>query len=139
MARQSKGLIWGLFLLRFGLGGFLALCSIDKIVSPQSFLALISPYYFVSVPPWVIMILGGVQLVLSLFFILGMYKTWTYGAAFLVQALALVTVVEKLLRPFGKDQVFLMLVPLLFAFGALFVMRSFDTKWTLTKKPGLFS
>lgn len=139
MARQGKGLIWGLFLLRFGLGGFLAFCSVDKIISPQSFLSVISHYYLVSVPTWVIMILGGVQLVLSLFFMLGMYKTWTYGAAFLVQALALVTVVEKLLSPFGKDQVFLMLVPLLFAFGALFVMRNFDTKWTLTKKPSMFS
>jgi len=139
MALQSKGLMWGLFLLRFGLGGFLALCSIDKIISPEVSVELFSYYYLISLPSWVVMMLGGFGLVLSLFFILGMYKTFTYGAAFILQAVALLTVIEKLLAPFGNNSLLLMLIPLLFAFGALFVMRNLDTKWTLTKKTTMFS
>lgn len=139
MARQDKGLTWGLFILRFGLGGFLAVCAIDKIISPETTATLIFDYYLINVSVAIIMIIGGAELVLSLFFLMGMYKTWTYGTGFAVQVIAVATLLQNLLWPFGKNHLFLMLFPLLFAFGALFLMRKLDTKWTLTKKPSMFS
>lgn len=138
MAQQRKSLTWGLFLLRFGLGGFLGLCAFDKIISPETSVSFFS-HYFVSISPSIIMLVGGAELALSLLFILGMYKTWTYGLAFILQSLALAMMLEKLLSPFGKDILFVMLIPLLFAFFALFLMRNLDTKWTLTKKTGIFT
>lgn len=139
MAQQNKGLVWGLFVLRLGLGIFLIMCSIDKIISPETTVKLIFDYSLYSVSPAVIMIIGGAQLVLSLLFLVGMYKTCTYGLAFLIQLFVVIIFFQNSLWPFNKNHQFFIFIPMLFTFGALFLMRKFDTKWTLTKKPSMFS
>lgn len=139
VGKKNASLLWGLYLLRLGLGSFLALWAIDKFVAPQETVESFLRLYHVSITPSVAMILGALQLVLSLLLILGMYKTLTYGLGLAVHAIASLAYYPQLLSPFGKNHFFLAAIPILIAFIALFILREFDTKLSLSKKKSLFT
>jgi hypothetical protein len=134
-ARLSRGL----FLLRFGLGVFLLMWGLDKIIAPEIALITFQHFYFIELSSSVIMILGAIQLVLSLLIIFGFHKTYTYGAGLLVQAISTGAAYRELLSPFGENHFFIATIPILFAFLALFILRDFDTIWTLGRKKSLFA
>jgi putative oxidoreductase len=139
MVRRNASLLWGLLILRLGLGGFLALWSIDKFVSPSLTVDIFSRFYFLDLNPSLVMLIGAGELVLSLLIILGMYKTTSYALGLLVQAISTLSIYKELLSPFGKNHLFISSIPILFAFVALFLLRNFDTKWTLGKKKSIFT
>lgn len=139
MVRRNGSILWGLLILRVGLGIFLALWSIDKFVAPDATVTIFSHFYFLKINTSVAMIIGAVELVLSLFIILGMYKTATYGLGLLIHAISTLASYQQLLDPFGKNHLFIAAIPILFAFVALFMLRHFDTKWTLGKKKSIFT
>ena len=85
------------------------------------------------------MMLGACELALSLFLILGFYKTITYGLGLMLHALTTLAGYRELLSPFGQHQFFVASIPILFAFIVLFLLRDFDTLWTLGKKKSLFA
>lgn len=136
---KNAGLVWGLFCLRIGLGLFLALWGIDKMVVAELNVHIFATTYLVTLNPSVMIILGAVELVVSLLFILGVHKSLTYGAGFLLQGISTVANFHYLLYPFGEHHHYIAEIPLLLAFMALFLMRDLDNKWTLGKKKSLFS
>jgi putative oxidoreductase len=139
MARPSKTIIWGLWLLRFGLGIFLLLWSIDKMVSPISTVEIFAAQYFIDLSPSIVMIMGSLELTLSLLIMLGMYRTITYGAGLVIQIVSVAAHYPQLLDPFGKNHLFIAELSILFGFTALFVMRNFDTQWALAKRNNIFA
>ncbi len=139
MARPGKSIMWGLWLLRIGLGIFLLLWSLDKIVSPQDTVEIFSKHYFLDVSPSLVMILGSLELTLSLMIVLGMYKTFSYGFGLLVQMVSAAAYYQQLLYPFGVNHFFISEITILFAFASLFIARNFDTLWSLSKKNNMFS
>lgn len=139
MVQKNPHLLWGLLLLRLGLGIFLAMQSIDKIVAPEIAINTFSEFYFLDINTSIVMIIGGIELALSLLIILGMYKTITYGLGLLIHIIWMVATYEQLLSPFGKNHLFITSIPIFFAFLALFFMREFDTKLSLGKKKSLFA
>lgn len=139
MARPSKTIIWGLWFLRLGLGIFLLLWALDKIVSPLSTVEIFQQLYSLSISPSIVMIIGSLELTLSLLVILGMYRTFSYGAGLLIQLSCTVAHYPQLFDPFGKNHLYIAELPLLFAFFALFVVRNFDTQWALGKRNNLFA
>lgn len=138
MQRNTR-LLRGLFLLRFGLGIFLLMWALDKLIAPEIALKVFSHFYFTNVSPSMIMLIGAVQLVLSLLIIFGFYKTLTYGLGLVVHTVSTCATYKELLSPFGENHLFIAAVPILFAFIALFLLRDFDTLWTLGKKKSLFT
>lgn len=139
MGSQSKGLTWGLLILRLGLGVFLAICALNKVINPEAMIPLFLEFYYIDVSSFFVVILGALELMLSLLFIMGMYKTLSYGIALVSQIIMLIACYEKIKIPAKSESLFFMLIPIIFAFGALFVMRNLDNKWTLTRKPSMFS
>ncbi len=139
MARPSKTILWALWLLRIGLGMFLLLWSLDKIITPIETTALFSRYYWIDFSTSVVMILGSLELALSLMIILGLYKTLSYGAGLIIQIASVIAYYPELMNPFGTQHYFIAELPLLFAFIALFLVRDFDSKWALSKRPTFFS
>lgn len=139
MARLGKSILWGLWLLRIGLGIFLLLWSLDKIISPEHTVQIFSKHYFLDVSPSLVMITGSLELTLSLMILLGMYKTFSYGLGLLVQMISTAAYYEQLLYPFGVNHFFISELTILFAFISLFIVRNFDTLWTLSKKNNMFS
>lgn len=139
MARLNKAILWGLWLLRTGLGIFLLLWSIDKIITPMDTTAILSQYYWVDFGTSIVMILGSLELTLSLMIIFGLYKTFSYGVGMVIQLVSVIAYYPELIEPFGAKHYFIAELPLLFAFIALFLMRHFDLKWSLSKKNNIFS
>jgi putative oxidoreductase len=139
MVRQNSNILWGLFILRFGLGFFLAMWSIDKFIAPEITVKIFSHFYFLDISDSLVIIIGALELVLSLFIIFGVYKTATYGLGLVIHMVSTVSTYEQLLSPFGKNHLFIAAIPILFAFIALFLLRNFDTKWTLVRKKSIFS
>jgi hypothetical protein len=130
---------YALFLLRLSLGLFLALWALNKIISPDSAAALFSQFYFTISEPLVIVSIGIFELILSIFFICGIYKNITYSLALFIQVAATLASLKEITDPFGKNIFFVAHIPLLCAFMALFLLRRIDSRWTLTKKPKMFS
>ena len=139
MVRSNSNISLGLFLLRFGLGLFLALWGINKIISPESSATLFARFYFLDLYPSVLMIIGALQLVLSLLFMLGMYKNITYALALALHVVATVGVFQEVISPFGDNIRYVSYIPVLFSFIVLFLLRNLDNRWTLSKKPKMFS
>jgi putative oxidoreductase len=137
--QKHTSLIWGLFCLRIGLGLFLALWAVNKLVAAELSVDMFSRLYFININTSVVMILGAIELVLSLLLILGMNKTVTYGLGLLIHTASTIAHIQFLTAPFGKNQLFIATIPILFAFIALFLMRHLDTKWILGRKKSLFS
>jgi hypothetical protein len=124
--------------LRFG--GFYgqAESAVQMINNPSSWVSYLYKYYYLETSPLLIIVIGACELALSLMFIVGMYRNLVYGTALLFQ-LSITIAEQDDLSAFLSNPSFFSTVPLIFAFIALFVMRHHDTKWTLTKKPAMFS
>lgn len=139
MVPKKVKLLWGILFLRLGLGFFLALWAINKLIAPNDTVLLFKNYYFIDITTSMATLLGGFQLVLSLFIILGLYKTLSYGAGFLLQIISTLSLFHLLTEPFGKNYFVISFIPILFSFFALFLLREFDTKLCLGKKKSIFS
>jgi putative oxidoreductase len=115
------------------------LWSIDKMVSPISTVEIFAAQYFIDLSPSIVMIMGSLELTLSLLIMLGMYRTITYGAGLVIQIVSVAAHYPQLLDPFGKNHLFIAELSILFGFTALFVMRNFDTQWALAKRNNIFA
>lgn len=121
-----------LFLLRISLGGFFLFWALDKIFNPGHAMIVFKEFYKIAILPDESCILGGLQVILSIMFLLGLYKTWTYGAVFLLHLVSVGSSWEKLMAPF-ENHLFVAGVPLLFAYLALFLAREHDTLFVLRR------
>lgn len=138
MQRNAK-LLRGLFLLRIGLGIFLLLWGFDKIIAPEIAIKIFAHFYYMKLGVSAVMLIGAVEIVLSLLMILGFYKTLTYGLGLAVHAASTLSSFRELLSPFGDNHRYIAAIPILFAFITLFLLRDLDTMWTLGKRKSLFA
>jgi hypothetical protein len=130
-AGNDRTLGTALALLRLGLGVFLLLWSLDKMVVPEQTSQIFEFWYHVSLPVASAPLVGMLEGTLSLLFLAGVARTWTYGAALLVHSVSTVATIPVLLDPFGENHLFIAGIPVWFAFLALFLLRRRDTRWTL--------
>jgi len=70
---------------------------------------------------------------------LGMYKNITYALALALHVVATVGVFQEVISPFGDNIRYVSYIPVLFSFIVLFLLRNLDNRWTLSKKPKMFS
>lgn len=136
---QKTGIAWGLFLLRLGLGLSWVLWSIDKIARPEASIESFSQFYHIEIGSAIIVILGGIQLVLSLLMTLGMYKTLTYGFGLLLQTLSCILIFSQIPSIFGEYHLYILKIPIVFSFLTLFLLRHMDSKLSLGKKKTIFT
>jgi len=120
-----------LLVLRVGLGVFLLLWSIDKMVAPEQTVKIFQHFYKTPLPAGLAPAVGAVEAALSLALLAGLWKTWTYGAALVLHAISTLSTWQRLLAPFGENHLFIAAIPVLAAFVALFLLRREDTLLTL--------
>jgi|SRR5579871_1519112 len=136
---KNTSILWGLFLLRFGLGAGVALWGVDKLVAPEHTVKMLSTLYSIDISASIAIIAGALELVLGLLIVMGMYKTITYGAGLVLNSISTLVVYYNLITPFGANHSHIDAIPVLFGFLALFLLRDFDTKLSLGKRKSLFS
>jgi putative oxidoreductase len=122
-----------LAVLRWGLGLFLLLWSIDKLVAPQMTAGIFETFYHLQLPVRLAPIVGILEGLLSLALIAGAFKTFTYGLALVVHTVSTVSTIPMLLHPFGENHLLIAAIPVWTAFLALFLLRRHDTLWSLSK------
>ena len=123
-----------LAILRIGLGVFLLLWSIDKIVAPESTVAIFEHFYGTSISETIAPLIGVAEAILSVAILVGAWKTVTYGLGLLLHAVSTASSYAQLLDPFGENHLFIAAIPVLAAFVALFLLRRHDTRWSLGSK-----
>ncbi|PIP84468.1 MAG: hypothetical protein COR54_03840 [Elusimicrobia bacterium CG22_combo_CG10-13_8_21_14_all_63_91] len=74
---------------------------------------------------------GSLELALSLAFLAGLWKRWTYGAVLVLHGISTLSSYSQLLSPFGKNHLFIATIPVLAACAALYLLRDEDRLWTL--------
>ena len=124
---RPRELPLALLVLRFGLGVFLLLWSIDKMVAPEQTAKIFEFFYKTPLPASVAPVVGALEAALSLALLAGLWKTWTYGAALAIHAISTLSTWKQLAAPFGENHLFLAAIPVLAGFATLFLLRREDT------------
>jgi putative oxidoreductase len=122
-----------LFILRLGLGVFLLLFGIDKLVAPATTVEVFTQYYGLVVSHGMVYTVGALEILLGLAFLAGLWKTLSYGLGLLLHAVSTLATYQELLSPFGENHLFLAAIPVLAAFIALFLLRRQDALWSAGK------
>ncbi len=126
-----------LFMLRLGLGIFLLLWSIDKLVAPESTVGIYGHFYHLSITTDIARIIGVLEGLLSLAIIAGFMRTYSYGLGLALHAISTIASYEQLFDPFGQNHLFIGALPVLTGFIALYLLRRQDTLWSVdTRRRG---
>ncbi len=129
MTRESE---IGLLILRLGLGSFLLLFGIDKLVAPHVAAAIFVDFYgFGTVSATLVYSAGLLEIALSLAILAGIWKTLSYGLGLALHAVSTLVTYRELLSPFGENHMYLAAVPVLAGFVTLFLLRRQDVLWSL--------
>lgn len=116
-----------LLVLRVGLGVFLLLWSLDKMVAPEQTAKIFQHFYRTPLPVGVAPVVGALEALLSLAILAGLWKTWTYGAGLALHAISTLSTWRQLASPFGENHLFIAAIPVLAGFVALLLLRREDT------------
>ncbi len=119
-----------LFTLRLGVFIVMLMWTLDKFVNPAHSAAVFENFYLISgLGPTVFLIIGILELALIVGFLLGVKKTFTYGAVLVLHSVSTLSSWQQYL---GFDSLlFFAAWPMLAACYALFALRDLDTKFTL--------
>ena len=119
-----------LLTLRLGVFIVMLMWTLDKFVNPAHSAAVFENFYLISgLGPTVFLIIGILELALIVGFLLGVKKTFTYGAVLVLHAVSTLSSWQQYL---GFDSLlFFAAWPMLAACYALFMLRDLDTKFTL--------
>lgn len=117
-----------LFSLRLSVFTVFLMWTLDKLLNPfrpKDFL----PDYGAMITPWV----GVAELILIILFLLGIKKTFSYGAILVLHLLSTLATYRVFLHPFEAkvNLLYFTAWPMLAACLTLFLLREEDTWWTL--------
>ncbi|NGX58329.1 MAG: hypothetical protein K940chlam3_01234 [Chlamydiae bacterium] len=131
---QKKKLEFSLLLLRLGVFIVMFMWTIDKIMRPEHSAAVFEKFYFISgFGTEITIALGVLELVIIIGFLLGLYKTWTYGLVLLFHFISTISTFNQYLSPFeGTNLLFFAAWPMLAACICLFLMRKQDRMLSVT-------
>ncbi len=121
-----------LLTLRLGVFIVMLMWTLDKFVNPAHSAAVFENFYMISgLGPAIFLIIGLLELALIVGFLLGVKKTFTYGAVFILHAVSTLSSWQQYL---GFDSLlFFAAWPMLAACYTLFALRDLDKKFTLAK------
>ena len=107
---------------------------VDKFARPDHAVAVIQSFYGIGVGNAIAYILGILQLLVLIGFVIGFKKKLTYGLIFLMHAASTLVSFPKYLAPFADANIlFFASWPMLAACFALYYLRDLDTIWTVEK------
>ncbi|MDY7014727.1 MAG: hypothetical protein SVX43_14210 [Cyanobacteriota bacterium] len=132
--RSDSRLSLVLFLLRLSVFLVMFVWALDKFVRPEHAAAVYENFYFISglgnVP---IYVLGALQMVLLIGFLIGFQKRLTYGIVLLLHGVSTLSSFRQYLAPFsdGPNLLFYAAWPMLAACFAVYYLRDLDTRWVI--------
>lgn len=122
----------GLVLLRFGLGYFLFVWGVTKLLVPAQTVAIWGYFYGVEIDAALPYLLGGGEILLALAILFGVWRVVAYGVGFLVHGVTVVVISSSLFDPFAIEDGFpvnrnaSVSLPALMGFALLWLARAQD-------------
>lgn len=122
-----------LFLLRISIFAVMLIWTIDKFVNPDHGVAIFAHFYFIEgIEARVMQALGAAEMLILTGFVLGLYKTATYGLVLVFHAVSTLSSWQIYLDPFADYHLlFFAAWPMLAACVALFLLREADSMLSL--------
>jgi len=107
--------------------------TIDKFLNPEHAARVYANFYFLGGLGVAVMYLVGlVELVIIIGFVLGVQKSMTYGTVLVLHGISTLSAFRQYLNPFdGPNLLFFAAWPVLAACYALYVLRDLDTRWVV--------
>lgn len=131
---DEKKLKVALFALRIGVFIVFMAWTLDKIVNFKHNSGMIKHYYNVEVSEMFLIVLGVAELILLLAFLVGKYKTFTYGVVLFAHSVTTLVSAKRLFPPYEIHQLlYFGALPMLAACLALFLLRESDTIMNIGK------
>lgn len=107
---------------------------VDKFARPEHATAVIQTFYGLGVGTAIAYILGVLQLIILIGFVIGFQKKLTYGLVLLMHAASTLVSFPRYLAPFDEANIlFFASWPMLAACFALFYLRDLDRLWAVEK------
>ncbi|HEX9626536.1 MAG TPA: hypothetical protein VGA00_06310 [Acidiferrobacterales bacterium] len=132
---QESRLSIALLFMRLSVFLVMLMWTLDKFINPQHASAVYEGFYFIKgVGPGLLTLIGSLELVVLVAFVVGYQKKWTYGAVLLFHAVSTLSSYQQYFAPYtGPNLLFFAAWPMLAACYALFTLREFDTRWAIEK------
>lgn len=130
---QDKRLPFCLFLLRATVFLVMLVWTIDKFINPAHAAAVYQTFYFLDgLGREIMFVLGAIELVILIGFVLGVKKRLTYGLVLLFHGVSTLSSYKQYMAPYdGANILFFAAWPMLAACVALYLLRNEDTMLTL--------
>ncbi|RUO56837.1 hypothetical protein [Pseudidiomarina homiensis] len=132
----QKKLAWSLLALRLGVFIVMFVWALDKFVNPSHTAAVFENFYGIGdLSATLAAVLGGLQIALCVAFVLGLWKTLTYGLIFVLHGVSTLSSMPSYFDAFN-NLLFFAAWPMWAACFVLFYLRSYD-RFTLFSKTEL--
>ena len=116
-----------LAIIRISTAMFFLVWSLRKIIQPESTQGIFSKFYMMEVSPLFSYVAGGIQTLFVIAFLVGLFKTWTYGAILGMHIVSVLSTYKQLFNPYeSPNTLFWAAVPALGGLIALFLLRDKD-------------
>lgn len=127
-AVSTAKLGWSLFVLRLGVFIVMLMWALDKFVSPGHTAAIFENFYGIGgLSATLAYVIGALQLLLIIAFVVGYRKTISYGLVLVLHGISTFSSFPQYLDAFN-NLLFFAAWPMLAACVALFVLRDYDHK-----------
>lgn len=128
MENYDKRLQLSLLLLRVTVFLVMFMWTIDKFVNPGHAIKVYENFYSIAgLESFVMYLVGGIEIIILLLFLIGVKKPYTYGAVLLFHAVSTLSAFKQYMAPFeGPNLMFFAAWPMLAACIALFLLRDQD-------------
>lgn len=132
MSSTNSRITLVLLLLRLSVFLVVFMWTLDKFINPTHAADVYEAFYFIGgLGPLPIYILGAIELVILIGFVLGIRKGFTYGAILLFHAVSTLSAFKQYFDPFqSPNLLFFAAWPMLAACFTLFYLRDLDTRFT---------
>ena len=129
--KNERRIALSLLLLRVGVFIVMFMWTLDKFVNPQHAAAVYEKFYLIKgVGSAVMSVIGAVELIVIIGFLIGFQKKWTYGAVLVLHAVSTLSSYPQYLSPF-QNLLFFAAWPMLAACFVLFYLRDLDRMWVV--------
>lgn len=126
MNQLEKRLAWSLLTLRLSVFIVMLIWALDKWINPAHTAAVFDNFYGISgLGEMAAAVLGGLQIILCILFVLGVAKFVTYGIIFILHGASTLSSYAQYLDAFN-NLLFFAAWPMWAACFTLFFMRSYD-------------
>ena len=124
----------GLATLRIGLFLFMMVWTVEKFVRPEAFQSIFGSFYGFNAGHALIYLIGAAQLAILVLFVVGKFKTVSYGLVMLMNVMTLLVSYRQILAPYEGSTNHLFVASIVIAAGsvALFLSRNDDHFLTIS-------